>query len=177
MLDYKEQVVLRSVSVECDAHHPLQAYHATHLPCGAHAGKCSSVFRRRPHDGWKKAALTITTICILLQVFRLIGLKRLSLACEVAVLLEDWDLVARGVWKAYNLLLPLLRVLSMGRLLFQARPLGIVAVVATCGPVCPSVLLDFSDFDQRAICVLSLDLCQRRQSGHSQARTIGNRCV
>ncbi|CAM9422840.1 unnamed protein product, partial [Ectocarpus sp. 8 AP-2014] len=42
------------------------------------------------------------------QVARLVALKRLSLACEVAVLLQDWDLVARGVWKAYHLLLPLL---------------------------------------------------------------------
>lgn len=54
------------------------------------------------------------------QVARLVALKRLSLACEVAVLLKDWDLVARGVWKAYHLLLPLLRVAAMGRLLFQA---------------------------------------------------------
>ncbi|CAM9264147.1 unnamed protein product, partial [Ectocarpus sp. 12 AP-2014] len=53
------------------------------------------------------------------QVARLVALKRLSLACEVAVLLQDWDLVARGVWKAYHLLLPLLRVAAMGRLLFQ----------------------------------------------------------
>lgn len=55
------------------------------------------------------------------KVCRLIGLKRLSLACEAAVLLRDWDLVARGVWKAYHLLLPLLRVSVMGRLLFQVR--------------------------------------------------------
>ncbi|CAM9247576.1 unnamed protein product, partial [Ectocarpus fasciculatus] len=55
------------------------------------------------------------------QVARLVALKRLSLACEVAVLLQDWDLVARGVWRAYHLLLPLLRVAAMGRLLFQAR--------------------------------------------------------
>ncbi|CAM9352028.1 unnamed protein product, partial [Ectocarpus sp. 13 AM-2016] len=50
------------------------------------------------------------------QVARLVALKRLSLACEVAVLLQDWDLVARGVWKAYHLLLPLLRVVAMGHL-------------------------------------------------------------
>ncbi|CAN0183838.1 unnamed protein product, partial [Pylaiella littoralis] len=54
------------------------------------------------------------------QVGCLVGLKRLSLACEAAVLLQDWDLVARGVWRAYHLLLPLLRVSAMGRLLFQA---------------------------------------------------------
>eukprot|EP00752_Nemacystus_decipiens_P012187 g10805.t1 len=53
------------------------------------------------------------------QVCRLICLKRLSLGCEVAVLLQDWDLVARGVWKAYHLLLPLLRISAMGRLVFQ----------------------------------------------------------
>ncbi|CAM9135050.1 unnamed protein product [Scytosiphon promiscuus] len=53
------------------------------------------------------------------QVCCLVALKRLSLACEVAVLLRDWDLVARGVWRAYHLLLPLLRVSAMGRLLFQ----------------------------------------------------------
>ncbi|CAM9209213.1 unnamed protein product [Ectocarpus sp. 4 AP-2014] len=50
------------------------------------------------------------------QVARLVALKRLSLACEVAVLLQDWDLVARGVWEAYHLLLPLLRVAAMGHL-------------------------------------------------------------
>lgn len=65
------------------------------------------------------------------QVCRLIGLKRLSLACEAAVLLQDWDLVARGVWRAYHLLLPLLRVSAMGHLLFQARS-GVVLINSLC---------------------------------------------
>lgn len=55
------------------------------------------------------------------QVSRLTSLKRLSLACEVAVLLQDWDLVLRGVWRAYHLLLPLLEIPAVGRILFQAR--------------------------------------------------------
>ena len=58
------------------------------------------------------------------QVCSLVSLKRLSLACEVAVLLQDWDLVTRGVWRSYHLLLPLLRVSAMGHLLFQARVYG-----------------------------------------------------
>lgn len=55
------------------------------------------------------------------QVCSLVSLKRLLLACELAVLLKDWDLVARGVWRSYHLLLPLLRIPAMGHLLFQAR--------------------------------------------------------
>lgn len=43
------------------------------------------------------------------------------LACEAAVLLQDWDLVTRCVWRAYHLLLPLLGIAAMGRLLLQAR--------------------------------------------------------
>lgn len=49
------------------------------------------------------------------------SLKRILLASEASVLLREWDLVKRCVWRAYHLLLPLLGVAAMGRLLFQAR--------------------------------------------------------
>lgn len=55
------------------------------------------------------------------KVLRMRSLKRLLLACEASIILRDWDLVFRVVWRAYNLVLPLLEVRAMGRLIFQVR--------------------------------------------------------
>lgn len=71
------------------------------------------------------------------QISRLESLKRMSLACETSVFLKDWDLVARGVWRAYHILLPLLGIAMMGRLLFQVLSLNYLTAATKQAPCVP----------------------------------------